>query len=291
MHEALDLALGRTVAVKRLRASARADRVAALRLEREARALAAVTHRHVCVIHEFVTSGHGGPLLVMERLFGDTLAARTSAGGRVATGLAVRVARELLSALATVHAAGVLHRDVKPENVVLATATGLPVTTKLVDFGSARAPAAIFAHADDELATASGHVVGTASYLSPEQASGAQLIDARSDLYQVGVLLYHTLSGRRPFEGASTAEVMRAVRVGQATPLSEVAPLVPPALGAVVARAMALSPDARFQSATHFQEALAMIDDVAPVDAQPHGDPSTAKDLSELATEIVARRT
>ena len=214
------------------------------RFEREARAIAKLDHRNcVRVLDYGRTRKH--QYIAMELLDGPTLAHLLRDEGRLPTALAVRITRSLLAALAHAHARGVLHRDIKPENVILA---GANRRTVLIDFGLAHLR-------DDAPLTARGMCIGSPSYLAPERLDG-EPHDTRADLYAVGVMLYEMLAGERPFVGDSTAEILCRVREADARPVQERRGDVSAPLAAVVARALAKSPRARFASAEDMLYAL-----------------------------------
>jgi uncharacterized membrane protein YgcG len=230
-----DAVLGREVAVKVLGEALAADRRAALRLRREARAAGRLTHPGIARVLDLGEDA-GRPYLVMELLHGESLAARLARAGPLAPAEAVRVVAAAADALEVAHRAGIVHRDVKPGNVFV-TGGG---DVKLLDFG--------IASAANEAALTGGDLLGTAAYLAPERALGHDATPA-ADVYALGVLLYELLAGRPPFAGdTGTALVMAHVHARPAS-LGAVAPHVPPALAAVCERALAKDPAARPPSA------------------------------------------
>jgi serine/threonine-protein kinase len=245
VYEALRITDGLPVALKLLRAVAAHDNVASDRLRREAEALGLAWHPNVVEVVDFGSLPDGTSYLVMEFLRGETLAQRLRAGARLSTDEAARIGIELCDALAAVHAAGIVHRDVKPSNLFLVADQAGPDKVKLIDFGIARV------EWEETRITLTGGPLGTCGYMSPEQETGGP-IDARTDLFAVGALLYECLTGeppppRTPSGRASTSRssgVQRAAR-----------PL-PPEWGAVMERALALNPEARFGDARAFASAL-----------------------------------
>src|SRR5690606_34950215 len=163
---------------------------------------------------------------------------------------AITIGAELLAGLEAVHAAGVLHRDVKSENVFLAQAEGQTLV-KLLDFGLSRG-----LHWRAGKITRAGRAVGTPGYMSPEQARGRRDLDPRTDLYSVGVVLYEMLAGRRPFEGLRPTDVMIRPCTEPPLPLAELRPDLPPALTALVMRAFRREREERFASAAEMRAAL-----------------------------------
>ncbi|ORV26886.1 protein kinase [Mycolicibacterium conceptionense] len=241
VHDGWDTRLSRPVAVKLLYPALAADEVTRRRFENEARAAAALNHPNIVAIHD---SGEdrGTPYIVMERLPGPTLADEISAGPLSAD--RVRwVLNDLLGALTAAHDAGILHRDIKPGNVLI-TKSG---AAKLADFGIAKTDGA--AH------TRVGMVFGTANYLSPQRITG-QPASPSDDLYALGVLGYEALTRRLPFERDNPVATMRAVLDEPLTPIGVLRPDVDPALIHVLERAMSRDPAYRFANAAEMRAAL-----------------------------------
>ena len=256
VYRAKDARLGRTVAIKVLPADAAADTSARARFEREARAIAALSHPHICVVHDVGREGDTD-YLVMELLEGETLGdrlARTKGPLPLADVLTIGIA--IADALDKAHRAGIVHRDLKPANVML-TKSG----PKLLDFGLAKVHAGAggsgpsggaVALSDAETAstmapgTAHGTILGTLHYMAPEQVEG-RAADARADIWALGALLYEMATGTRPFNGESPASVLGAILKDTPAPLSSRQPLTPPAFEHVVERCLAKDPDDRWQ--------------------------------------------
>ncbi len=243
VRRACDLRLGRDVAIKFLRRDLAAQPEVRSRFEHEARAAAGLSHPAVVTVYD---SGEvdGTPYLVMECLPGDTLADRL-ARGPLDPDLLTGLADDLLSALDAAHEVGVVHRDVKPANVLFA-ADG---RAKLADFGIAKSTESL-----DH--TVTGQVIGTPTYLAPERLAGGPASPA-SDLYSVGVVLYEALTGEKPFHGNTPMEVAHAIATGAATPVAERCPDADPRLTAAIDRAMAPDPSDRFTSAAGMRAAVA----------------------------------
>jgi hypothetical protein len=241
VYAAEDQRLGREVAVKILRRELAADPDTRRRFESEARLAARLVHPNVVAVFDSGESA-GVPFLVMERLPGRTLADAVAQGPIDPEEVRI-IGAQVLDALAAAHAAGMVHRDVKPGNV-LATGTGL---WKVADFGIAKS-----LEVADGDATVTGIVMGTPAYLAPERVAGGAATVA-TDIYATGVLLYEALSGRRPVEaGASPA----ALLAPDPTPIEVLCPQVPPDLAQVVGRAMAVDPARRFPDALTMAAAL-----------------------------------
>jgi len=238
-----DLRLDREVALKLLRADLAEQDGMRERVVAEARLAARLSHPHVVGVLD-TGEEDGRPFVVMERLSGRTLRDELSDGPLPAE--RVRdVGLQVLRALAAAHALGIVHRDVKPGNV-LDAGVG---TWKVADFGIAR-----WVHADETL-TGTGELLGSPSYLAPERIEGQQAGPA-SDLYAVGVLLYESLCGRKPFEGDDPFALATAIRDGAFEPAASVLPDADPEIVAVIERAMRLDPAERYESAEAMADAL-----------------------------------
>jgi serine/threonine protein kinase/Tol biopolymer transport system component len=256
VYLAKDTRLERTVAVKILPGHLSDDPDAKQRFDREARAISSLNHPNICTMHDV---GHqdGIDFLVMEFLDGETLSSRL-VKGPLPTTLVLKNGIDICEGLERAHKSGVIHRDLKPGNVML-TKTG----AKLMDFGLAKsistgAPPSssltmtitkagnISASADQPL-TAQGTVVGTFQYMSPEQAEGNEA-DARSDIFAMGALLYEMVTGKRAFTGKSQASIVAAILASEPAPISVTQPMTPPALAQVVKTCLAKDPEERFQT-------------------------------------------
>ena len=259
VYRARDARLDRAVAIKVLPGHASSDPSLRLRLDREARAISSFTHPHVCQLYD-VGHENGIDYLVMEYLEGQSLADRLSRGA-LPLDQAVRYAIEIAQALDAAHRRGIIHRDLKPGNVIL-TKSG----AKLVDFGLATATKASSTTRETTMQalTAEGTIVGTLQYMSPEQVEGQDL-DARSDLFSFGAMVYEMVTGRRAFNGTTQASVITAIMSSEPPPMQERAPATPATLERVIRKCLAKDPDARWQSAADVATALEWIDEsVAP---------------------------
>ena len=256
IYRARDPKLQRDVAIKVLPDALAADPSSLARFEREARAVAALSHPNILAIHDFGTND-GAAFAVMELLAGETLRQRLDHGA-LPQKRAVEIGREMAAGLAAAHAKGIVHRDLKPENVFL-TRDGL---VKILDFGLARQFRKQEGRPEPTLTekSGSGVALGTAGYMSPEQVRG-ETADHRADIFAFGAVLYEMLSGRRAFPGATGVERMNAILHEEPAPLSSNARSVSPALERVVGHCLEKRPDDRFQSASDLVFDLASFQD------------------------------
>jgi eukaryotic-like serine/threonine-protein kinase len=241
---AVDVVLDRPVAVKTLSEALGEDAKFVERFRREARAAAGLSHPNVASVYDYGEDG-STPFIVMELLDGETLAGRMARSGRIPPAEAAGIAARVAAALQAAHDAGVVHRDVKPGNVMLTRSGGV----KVMDFG-------IAATAWAAPLTATGTTMGTASYLSPEQASGERATPA-SDVYSLGCVLYEMLTGQAPFPGETPVAVATAHVQSRVVPVRQLAPQVPPSLAAACERALEKDPASRPPSAGAFASMLA----------------------------------
>ncbi len=264
-------ALNRTVALK-VPTSPSSSRERA-RFLREARAAAAIQHPNVCRIFDYGEQD-GLPFLVMEYLDGRTLLDWMIEEDTFRPEDAVGVARQILAALGAAHATGFLHRDVKPANVIL---KGEPPKVKLVDFGLAKP---LSPRPSDPTLTATGVTVGTRPYMSPEQLKGRRDLDVRCDVYAVGAVLFHMLSGKLPFPGDGL-ELALEIATGSHLDLGELVPELPPALVHAVHKAIRVQRDDRFPNTVAFAEALR---------AAVFGDPTPPQDSNARLKAILSHQ-
>ncbi len=278
---AWDERLERSVAVKLIRPESCQDQTARERFRREARAAAALSHPAIVQIHDIVTSAEE-EAIVMELVEGELLARRIQAGP-LDVGEAVRLGREIAEGLAAAHARGLLHRDLKAENVMI-DAEG---HAKILDFGLAR-------RLEGETSlTHSGAVIGTFRSMSPEQARGLPL-DARSDLFSFGVLLYEMLTGRSPFLGPSAPDTIARVCTTRQAPARGVRPELPSGLSALIDRLLEKDPALRPASAREVAAALASVMEGAGAAEVPGTEESTwtygAKPFKDAVDKAVSTR-
>ncbi|HEX8706260.1 MAG TPA: serine/threonine-protein kinase, partial [Myxococcaceae bacterium] len=244
--------LGRAVAIKFLHGLVAEDPSIQKRFRIEAQAMSQLSHPCCVSIIDFGVEG-GAPFMVMDFVTGQTLRSRVHEGGAVPVKQALSIMRQVLAGLAHAHERGIVHRDIKPDNIILTDAIGLGEQVRILDFGLAKLR-------DTAPGLTLGMPVGTPSYMAPEQIRGEE-VDARTDLYSAGVLLFELLTGQKPFHSERAAAVMLQ---HQEAPPPSLGSLMPgagfsPALEALVSKALAKKPEDRFQSAGAFasaQEAL-----------------------------------
>jgi HEAT repeat protein len=242
-----DLTLDRWLAAKVIAPELTTSRDAAERFRREVLTVARLVHPNIVPIY-FVPSSAALACCVMPLIGGESLASRLRREGALPLAVAVGIAQDVAAALDAAHAGGVVHRDVKPDNILLEFQSGRALLT---DFGIARAPQ------PGGRITSSGQIVGTPHYASPEQAAGEQELDGRTDQYALGVVLFEMLAGRLPFE-APNAQAIYALHVAAPRPdVRQWRPDVPPAVAAALERALAQEPGSRFRSTGEFAAAAA----------------------------------
>jgi serine/threonine protein kinase/TolB-like protein len=258
VYLACDERLGRKVGLKLLPQSLVAEQARWERLKREARTASALNHPNIMTIHEVgeVDSTH---YIATEFIEGTTLRERIIKGP-IPPNEALDIAIQVASALCVAHGAGIVHRDVKPENIMLRP----DGYVKVLDFGIAKftqqETLAARTSAGARAATQQGMIMGTVRYMSPEQARG-QTVDARSDLWSLGIVLYEMLAGRPPFEGETPTDVMAAVLLKDPEPVEQRATIVPPALQSVVVRSLQKDPAERYQTAEEMLSELRAIEE------------------------------
>src|SRR5688572_21480521 len=250
VYLAEDKRLQRKVALKFLPALLTQETTHLRRFEQEARAVAALSHPNVCTIHEVIKTESGRHCIVMEYVEGVTLRERITKG-QMEIAEALDAAVQIASGLSAAHEAGVVHRDVKPENVMVRRDGYM----KILDFGLAKLTQDKSELVDSEgetrapnLHTTPGVVMGTFSYMSPEQARGLQ-VDERTDIWSLGVVLYEMVAGRQPFKGATPTDLIIAVAGQDPAPLTSFAPDVPIQLERIVMKALSKERPQRYQSA------------------------------------------
>jgi eukaryotic-like serine/threonine-protein kinase len=257
VYRATDTRLNRTVALKVLPQAVARDAQFRARFAREAHAIAALNHPHVCTLYDIGQDEHVD-FLVMEYLEGDTLATRLGKGS-LPLDTALSLAVDVAEALAAAHRGGIVHRDVKPGNIVLTNGGA-----KLVDFGLVKPTVSVLPPGGAEGATTppslttQGALLGTIQYMAPEQLEGREP-DARTDIFAFGAVLYEMLTGKKAFEGKSQASLIGAIMYAERSEISASRPLTPPALDRLVKTCLAKEPDDRWQTAHDLARELRWI--------------------------------
>ncbi len=286
VYRARDTRLDRTVAIKVLQGHLALDDDIRQRFEREARVVSSLNHPHICTLYDV---GHqdGMDYLVMEHLEGESLADRLARGPMPLPEL-LKTAVEITDALDRAHRQGLVHRDLKPGNIML-TKSG----AKLLDFGLARVTLPSRSMSDlssptmSRPITAEGTIVGTFQYMAPEVIEGTEA-DARSDIFSFGAVLYEMATGRRPFEGRSQASLIAAILKETPRPISALVPLSPPALDRAVARCLEKDPDDRWQTARDLLLDLKWVGDAGSLAGVPAPVAARRKTRERLAWGLAA---
>jgi eukaryotic-like serine/threonine-protein kinase len=248
VYLAQDSRLGRQVALKLLPASFTRDQERVRRFEQEARAASRLSHPNICVIHEVGETDDGRHFITMEYIDGVTLRQHMT-NPQMRLGEALDIAIQAASGLSAAHQAGIVHRDVKPENIMLRTDS----LAKVLDFGLAKLTEQPAIEVDSRASplarvdTDPGTIMGTASYMSPEQARGLK-VDARTDIWSLGVVLYEMVAGRAPFEGETTSDGIVAILDREPLPLEHHRSGVPTELQKIVSKALSKNREDRYQT-------------------------------------------
>ncbi len=265
-----DMLLKRTVALKFLPPALTSDPEAKERFMHEARAASALDHPNICNIHEIGETDDGQTYLVMACYEGQTLKSKIEDGGwKIEDGIDVAI--QIAEGLARAHEAGIIHRDIKPANIMVTTRGEV----KILDFGLAKL-------SGQTILTKTGSRLGTAAYMSPEQAKGEQ-VDQRTDIWSMGVVLYEMLTGRRPFESDQEQALCYEILNESPKPVRSLRPEVPEALEQIVQRALAKKPEERYQTADELMADLKVV---------KGGEESTGTTLAgQLARDSARRKT
>jgi serine/threonine-protein kinase len=260
--------MDKVMAIKVLRPSLAADEKIVARFSREARAASRISHPHALSVTDFGEDENGTVFLVMEYLDGKTLKDIIREEGPMQLSRVAEIIRQVGGALDTAHDGGVVHRDLKSENIMLISSTGTDYA-KVLDFGIAKIRELEGGY-DPEL-TAPNLVIGTPQYMSPEQCSQSSAIDSRSDIYSLGIIVFEMLVGHVPFGGSSPTEIMlKQMQVSAPSVLDE-RPDLPPSVGRIVSRALAKHPDERYQRVGELVEDLsfAAASSSSPAETRP----------------------
>ncbi|HEY0384994.1 MAG TPA: protein kinase [Pyrinomonadaceae bacterium] len=254
--------MDKTVAVKVLHPALAADDKIVARFSREAKAASRISHPHALNVTDFGESDNGVVYLVMEYLRGKTLKEEIHQTGPMPLDRVVEIIRQVCGALEAAHGEGVVHRDLKSDNIMLVEVSGGDDWAKVLDFGIAKITEKV---GQDPGLTAPNLIIGTPQYMSPEQCSQASEIDARSDIYSLGIILFEMLAGHVPFTGESpTAIMMKHLQDAPPSILEERKDL-PTSIGRVVARALAKRPEERFQTVSELSDSLSQAAEDLPL--------------------------
>jgi serine/threonine protein kinase/TolA-binding protein len=280
VYKAEDLALGRPVALKLVPRELSADHGMIARFQHEARTASSLNHPNICTIYE-VAEHEGRHFIVMELLEGQVLS-RVIGGRPVASDRVLELAIQIADALDAAHTGGILHRDIKPANIFVTDRDHV----KILDFGLA-VPMPAVRHGSMSAGTWSGRTSGTAPYMSPEQVRGENL-DARSDLFSTGVVLYELITGRRAFNAPTIPAIMDLIVSHSPVPIAELNPNVHPELERIVGKALEKNRKLRFQTAADLRADLQRLkrdmDSVEAVATRPSGDATRSRDSSPTAS-------
>jgi serine/threonine protein kinase len=259
VFEARHRALGQRVAIKMLHAQASGHEEAVERFLREARAAASLTSDHVVRVYDVGIHESGLPFMVMELLEGIDLGELLERRGAIPVGDTVRWVLQAASAVAEAHEAGIVHRDLKPSNLFLvrATTTNRTSKVKVVDFGISKR--GNMPEGSVQTLTGPRAVMGSPSYMSPEQVRSTKSVDARTDVWSLGVIMYELLTGRTAFDGESLGDVFAKIREEPLPPIRSVVPAVPASLDSVVSRCLQRDREHRFKDAAELADALRAI--------------------------------
>ncbi|HWO19482.1 MAG TPA: protein kinase [Kofleriaceae bacterium] len=285
VYKAERVPVGKLVAVKFLHATYANDSEFQARFERETRVMSKLAHPNCVSVVDFGV-WNGAPYLVMEFVGGQTLRAILDQEGALPVPRALSIGRQIIAGLAHAHAQGITHRDVKPANLMINEEIGAGEHVRILDFGLAR-----LRGAGNRDATQANVVVGTPNYMAPEQTIGGGIIDARTDIYAVGIVLFEMIAGQRPFQAEDTLSLLGMHRAAPIPLLAERAPRgveIPAGLQAILEKAMAKSPDDRFQTAIAFAEALDALVGRTAMTTDPRGLPVVRPSMPQIEPLSIA---
>jgi serine/threonine-protein kinase len=293
VYRGTHILMDKTVAIKVLLPSLAADEKIVARFSREARAASKISHPHALSVTDFGESENGVVFLVMEYLSGLTLKLLIRQEGPMPLPRTVEILRQVGGALDAAHAEGVVHRDLKSDNIMLLSSSGTDYA-KVLDFGIAKIKEPEGSY--DPVLTAPNLVIGTPQYMSPEQCSQSPDIDARSDIYSLGVILYEMLVGHVPFTGGSPTEIMLKHLQHPAPSVLDEREDLPPAIGRVVARALEKGPKDRYQTVGELVDDFTIAAGMEPAAVSSSGSqprvelPAASESAEEIDEETLVRR-
>ncbi len=267
VYEGENTRIKRRVAIKVLHAAVAEKTDVVARFEREAQAAGRIGSEHIVEVLDLGNLPSGERFMVMEYMDGEDLTARIKGLGKIPPVQCIPLMDQILEGLAAAHDAQIIHRDLKPDNIyILTNKAGRADFVKILDFGVSK-----FSALDSEMSmTRTGAVMGTPYYMSPEQAKGVK-VDNRSDLYAIGVVLYQMLTGRVPFNASSFNELLFKIALESPEPILDLCPNCPPEMIQIVDRAMQRQPEARFQCARDFQQAILDLEPILGTVPAPAG--------------------
>jgi len=268
--------LDQRVAIKYLRPKALATRAVAERFLREARLAAKIRSEHIVHVYDVGTLPDGAPYMVMEYLAGTDLGRMLNASGPLPVDRAVDYVLQACEALAEAHVAGIVHRDIKPDNLFISTTAGGTSVLKVLDFGISKMSAKRTTSGGVRELTEAGDKFGTPVYMSPEQLLASGGVDARADVWAIGVVLYELLTGALPFDGESLPELCTAILHRPPTPLLQVRPYLPMELQRVVEQCLAKDVEGRFQNVAELAQEL-----------RPFADPVGSERIAQIVRVIL----
>jgi len=281
VYEAVHVDLQKRVALKLLSPQIATNPTSVKRFKREARAAAAVKHDNVVSVTDTGTDDDGVPFIVMELLEGESLSSLLHRERVLPPEIAVPIIMQILGGLGAAHEQGVVHRDLKPPNIFITKAPDGGYRVKILDFGISK----FGADQDKASLTADGGLVGTPQFMAPEQVKARKDVDARADIYAVGVLLYRMLSGKLPFRAKKADELYSQILAGTPKAICHLNPSIDAELDTVVLKAMALRREDRYEDARAFRQALHRVMPEMPADGTiPPGAPAEPSDIDEFQT-------
>ncbi|WP_437734122.1 serine/threonine-protein kinase [Sorangium sp. So ce1335] len=292
VYDGIHIGLRRRVAIKTLRGQYAHSKTAIARFHNEAAVAGRFGHPNIVEVYDLGVLEDGTPYLVMERLEGETITERLARERPMPISVVLDVAVQVLSALVVTHAEGILHRDLKPDNICLVGGDRGPLTVKVLDFGVAEAfntgsgPSILVSTG----AAGSHAVAGTPAFMAPEQAQGVRDLDARADLYSVGMLLYVMLTGQLPFKAPTPAALLTEIQRVKPIRPRMLRPEVPHSLDVATMRALALDREERFSSAASMLDALEQVQIEAAIGGPPPAEPAEPVDPDSEKVEYFYRK-